>query len=623
MRKFVSTIISTFIILWICYGSTTPVVKVTFPNGESRNFTKEIEVWQEDQISLTFVNEENTEAMVKVDFVDGTYTNDSLHFRACGNEFQKDAFGGYLTWTTFVNIPANHSKTMNYTIKLPKSYQYSGEIPWCVTVSTVEQDTAQGTFKILTRKAFFMDLEVNPSHDNINPRIIGYSPTDGASNLPINTEIKIIFSEPMNKTSVKNALQFNGAYTLDWNENTTELTISPITSYQYDTSYTVILENTATDLFGNPLEEGIELTFSTEKKQEVWPQSWNYGFSSKLHKDYCPEGDFSDSYYDGSCGEYFEGESEDDTVQGTNTCSIRNSIYSEELDNAYRFACENRITTKPTIQEAEMMKPILRKHLAKMISEFTLRKVGKPLDFSKRCEFNDMKGEDEEMQYYVITACQLWLMGMQPDGVHVMDQFYPNQYVTRAEFGTILSRMLWGTKYAPFSGQAFYTRHLEALHKNNIVSNIYDQRPKYIELRGRVMLMLHRVYENILFTNYEDRENIDQGNIIITPEGIFGSIFDTTEYQTNKDYLVFQGEIDNEEIHEIHITHANEYGTWIYDDYRLKKYKPWDQSFRFYASRNYNTLTVNSKNTYQFTFYDHLWKVLSERVITIDHNYQY
>ena len=137
------------------------------------------------------------------------------------------------------------------------------------------------------------------------------------------------------------------------------------------------------------------------------------------------------------------------------------------------------------------------------------------------------------------------------------------------------------------------------------------------------MLMLHRVYENILFTNYEDRENIDQGNIIITPEGIFGSIFDTTEYQTNKDYLVFQGEIDDEEIHEIHITHANEYGTWIYNDYRLKKYKPWDQSFRFYASRDYNILTVNSKNTYQFTFYDHLWKVLSERVITINHNYQY
>ncbi|MCR5411721.1 MAG: hypothetical protein K6E76_01695 [Patescibacteria group bacterium] len=53
------------------------------------------------------------------------------------------------------------------------------------------------------------------------------------------------------------------------------------------------------------------------------------------------------------------------------------------------------------------MKPILRKHLAKMISEFTLRKVGEPLDFSKRCEFNDMEGEDEEMQYYVITACQL------------------------------------------------------------------------------------------------------------------------------------------------------------------------------------------------------------------------
>jgi hypothetical protein len=45
------------------------------------------------------------------------------------------------------------------------------------------------------------------------------------------------------------------------------------------------------------------------------------------------------------------------------------------------------------------------------------------------------------MKTYIKIACQLGLMG-----VHV-SSFAPEEEVTRAQFGTVLSRALWGDKY--------------------------------------------------------------------------------------------------------------------------------------------------------------------------------
>jgi hypothetical protein len=70
-----------------------------------------------------------------------------------------------------------------------------------------------------------------------------------------------------------------------------------------------------------------------------------------------------------------------------------------------------------------------------------------------------------------------------------MTSFYPNNEVTRAEFGTVLSRALYGTLYN--DGQPYYINHLEALKLASIMNNITD--PENMkELRGYVMLMLMR-----------------------------------------------------------------------------------------------------------------------------------
>jgi hypothetical protein len=51
-----------------------------------------------------------------------------------------------------------------------------------------------------------------------------------------------------------------------------------------------------------------------------------------------------------------------------------------------------------------------------------------------------------------------------------MTQFDPNATVTRAQFGTVLSRVLYGDQYNT-PGNLYYTNHLTALQLNGIITN--------------------------------------------------------------------------------------------------------------------------------------------------------
>jgi len=69
--------------------------------------------------------------------------------------------------------------------------------------------------------------------------------------------------------------------------------------------------------------------------------------------------------------------------------------------------------------------------------------------------------------------------------------FNPSGTVTRAQFGTILSRALYGTMYE--NSEIYYIDHLDALHTNGIIKNTD---PNLKETRGNVMLMLMRAESN-------------------------------------------------------------------------------------------------------------------------------
>ena len=70
--------------------------------------------------------------------------------------------------------------------------------------------------------------------------------------------------------------------------------------------------------------------------------------------------------------------------------------------------------------------------------------------------------------------------------------FSPAGIVTRAQFGTMLSRLLYGNKYnAPAVWTDYYSPHLKALKLNGIMNNI--DKPWNFELRWNVMIMMQRV----------------------------------------------------------------------------------------------------------------------------------
>lgn len=69
--------------------------------------------------------------------------------------------------------------------------------------------------------------------------------------------------------------------------------------------------------------------------------------------------------------------------------------------------------------------------------------------------------------------------------------FNPYGVVTRAEFGTVLSRALRGDEYD--GATPYYADHLDALKDAGIMTNISN--PSMTEVRGYVMLMMQRAEE--------------------------------------------------------------------------------------------------------------------------------
>ena len=164
--------------------------------------------------------------------------------------------------------------------------------------------------------------------------------------------------------------------------------------------------------------------------------------------------------------------------------------YTQEQEGAYQWARSHNITTKDSIDQANMNWEISRAEIAKMIVNFIkatpelwLRK-----DTSKTCNFKDGKiwGDLED---YIIEACQYGLMGQDGKG-GTNTYFNPSEKVSRAQFGTLLSRALWDGKYENFQTPEYWTYHLQQLNTLGIMKDITIY--KNIELRGRVMLMLQR-----------------------------------------------------------------------------------------------------------------------------------
>ncbi len=171
--------------------------------------------------------------------------------------------------------------------------------------------------------------------------------------------------------------------------------------------------------------------------------------------------------------------------------------YDAELEWAYNYAYNVGITTMTPIENANMNGKLIRAHMAKMMSNYATEILELTPDTSKVCDYDDIENQNEELKWFIIQSCQLWLMWV---GI---DSFDPEGTVTRAQFGTVLSRAIYweiNNWWEPY-----YVNHLNAL-KTDWIMNVINN-PSMNEIRWYVMLMMKRADE---FVN-----NLNTGDIVI------------------------------------------------------------------------------------------------------------
>ena len=164
-----------------------------------------------------------------------------------------------------------------------------------------------------------------------------------------------------------------------------------------------------------------------------------------------------------------------------------NSAWNE-VQQAYNFAHSYGITNKTSVENAKMDNTLTRIQMAKMLSQYAINVLGKEPDVSKWViRFSDVTNKmNKDYDNWVNLAYQLWIMWQNMKD----NKFRPNDEVSRAEFVTALSRLLYSTSDGEYkSTWKYYVNHMQKLVKEWIITK---DDPKMKEKRWYVMLMLMR-----------------------------------------------------------------------------------------------------------------------------------
>jgi len=105
-------------------------------------------------------------------------------------------------------------------------------------------------------------------YDSMPPSLLNASPSDNQKDVPRDSTIVLVFSEPMDPDSVVNAVGISpqAAVSSSWDAHRTKLVLTPHSSLSYDTLYRVTVTTGAKDRTGHPLRYDYAWSFRTKKK---------------------------------------------------------------------------------------------------------------------------------------------------------------------------------------------------------------------------------------------------------------------------------------------------------------------------------------------------------------------
>jgi len=262
------------------------------------------------------------------------------------------------------------------------------------------------------------------------------------------------------------------------------------------------------DKLGNATESTF-WSFVVDVPVDVWSPSpggwWNGWDHRPTIYDYCPQWDFSPSYYDGECSasEWMQDHEEEESQCYVSNEEERGEWITQEVYLAFQFAKAYGIANGGTMQEDDLFSPLLRKEAAKIFSQFAINVIWLEPTVNTGCGFDDIDQESYELQSFMITACELGIMWVTTYGEPDVS-FNPNELFRRTHFVTVLSRLLRWNRYN--GGEVWYANHLDALSKADIV-HVIDS-PWLPELRIFTYIMLARTDHFGYVDDSANRESI-------------------------------------------------------------------------------------------------------------------
>jgi len=174
------------------------------------------------------------------------------------------------------------------------------------------------------------------------------------------------------------------------------------------------------------------------------------------------------------------------------------SKLSGETNQSYCFAFKIWATTKTTLESAKYNMDIRRSDLAKMVSQYAIKILHKTPNQNMLCNYSDVTSKYDEVKWYIQQACQMGLMWVDNNGKQ-MTNFRPQGLVTRGEYMTVISRMLYGNKYDISNDEKwkvpFYQHHMDILITKKIFTTTL---PKDLTQRYMVFYTLYRLAKEAL-----------------------------------------------------------------------------------------------------------------------------
>ena len=135
------------------------------------------------------------------------------------------------------------------------------------SVSLDASRIADTSGNLLTGRRFF-SFTTGFETDTAPPVMLGVSPVDGAANVPLNTSIQVLFSEPLNLVDIQNAVRLQAAGSnvpgsIALSDGNRRMTFTPAAALAPALLHTLDVSAQITDLAGNAFAGPVSTSFTT------------------------------------------------------------------------------------------------------------------------------------------------------------------------------------------------------------------------------------------------------------------------------------------------------------------------------------------------------------------------